>query len=140
MLLPFRYVVYFKLIHLHVNLNQVFTEEVPFAHLRDGGVLMEVVVKRRMPPRPLTGSLAIQRGLDEQTWEIMQACWEADPAARPTIDEIIGILSSLAVEIDSEERRDSLCCFMERVDILAVPRPVVILESVKAKRSHKSPR
>ena len=97
-------------------------------------------MKRRRPSRPLTGSLAIQRGLDEQTWETMQACWEADPTARPTIDEIIGILSSLAVGIDSGERRDSLCCFMERVDILAVPRPVVILESVKGKRSHKLPR
>lgn len=70
---------------------QVFTEAVPFSHLRDGPVLVEVVIHNRRPPRP--SEPAMQRGLDDNMWKLMQDCWANSPTDRPRIDGIVDLLS-----------------------------------------------
>lgn len=43
---------------------------------------MEVVINDRRPPKPDT-ELALQRGFDDNFWELMQMCWKTRASERP---------------------------------------------------------
>ena len=38
----------------------------------------------------------ITRGYTEELWEMTTSCWEEDPTKRPTVDYVLGVLSSAA--------------------------------------------
>lgn len=115
------------------NFTQIFTEQMPFAHLRDGDVLMEVVIRGRRPPRPGPGTAS----LNDRMWDLMQDCWETLPSARPSVEEIIRRISLSHSEMHERRERESMRCFLDKVDILSVPRPVVILAPVTFRRGRK---
>ena len=63
------------------------TEKVPYSQIR---TLTLVVIRRRWglkPERP--GDDVTERGLDNKLWALMERCWEDDPDARPTIQEVL---------------------------------------------------
>jgi hypothetical protein len=65
----------------------VFTGKHPYAHLaNDGAVVIEVLVNNGRPPRPENLSA-------DQVWELMQQCWQLDPANRPLMHEVCLALS-----------------------------------------------
>ncbi|KAH8116285.1 kinase-like protein [Phellopilus nigrolimitatus] len=70
---------------------EVFTEQVPFPDLRDGAVIMEVVLSKKRPTRP--GGLAGGRKPEYYVWEVIKACWQTNPSKRPTIEQAIKDLS-----------------------------------------------
>ncbi len=73
-----------------MNFAQVFTEEVPWNGLRDGNVIIEVCILDNRPSRP--GESALERGLSDSVWKIMEACWKTQPNDRP---EMVTVLSQL---------------------------------------------
>jgi hypothetical protein len=44
--------------------------------------------------RPLRPPPAVAKGLDEQVWDMIGRCWGVQPAQRPSVQEIVEILSS----------------------------------------------
>ena len=66
---------------------KIFTEEVPFAHLRDGEVVLEVAVRDGRPPRP--SEPATSRGLSDDMWSLIQACWDVQPENRPRMSDTL---------------------------------------------------
>jgi len=72
---------------------EVFTGKIPFEHLiKDGAVVIEVLVKNGRPPRPC-GPAAHQ--LSDSIWSMMMKCWALDPSDRPPMADIHLFLSSL---------------------------------------------
>ena len=54
--------------------------------------MVEVVMHDRRPPRP--PEPALQRGLNDKMWDLMQLCWDGSPDRRPTVDAIVEVLST----------------------------------------------
>lgn len=46
--------------------------------------------------RPKKPDFVITRGYIKELWEMTISCWEKDPAKRPTVDYVLGMLSSAA--------------------------------------------
>lgn len=70
-------------------------------------------------------------------WDLMQECWATLPSARPSVEEIIRRISLSHPEMHERRERESMKCFLDKVDILSVPRPVVILAPVTFRRGRK---
>lgn len=70
--------------------TKVFTNAVPFSHLRDGQVIMQVVIEKRTPPRP---QLDAWLGLTNEIWELMQHCWSYEPEERPSMNDVMSKIS-----------------------------------------------
>ncbi|EJD00249.1 kinase-like protein [Fomitiporia mediterranea MF3/22] len=68
---------------------EVFTKEIPFAHLRDIQVISEVVIRDRRPSRPAADSLAVQCGLSDKIWSLIERCWTAQPWDRPDMQTVV---------------------------------------------------
>ncbi|KAG6806402.1 hypothetical protein H0H92_011464, partial [Tricholoma furcatifolium] len=68
---------------------EVFTCKPPFADLRAPAIAMKVMYGYR-PERPPNSSPSWNPwGLTEHIWTLIERCWEATPARRPTIDLVI---------------------------------------------------
>ncbi|KAG6824283.1 hypothetical protein H0H92_007345 [Tricholoma furcatifolium] len=69
---------------------EIFTGEVPFAHLfRDATIVNRVLAGER-PARPANPSLSWSAwGLTEDIWKLMETCWNSDPAQRPNVSVVI---------------------------------------------------
>lgn len=64
-----------------------------------------VVRKNRRPSRP-THSLSVTRGLTDDIWALIQACWTKDPELRPTAVQVLDCLKGL-VTIEDNRPLDS---------------------------------
>ncbi|KIM76729.1 hypothetical protein PILCRDRAFT_77492, partial [Piloderma croceum F 1598] len=74
---------------------EVFSGKRPFDDIiRDGAVVIEVVVKNRRPSRPR--NIASARQLYDSVWALMEQSWEIDPSDRPSMKDIYLLLSSLS--------------------------------------------
>ncbi|PCH44518.1 kinase-like protein, partial [Wolfiporia cocos MD-104 SS10] len=79
---------------------EVFTEKIPFQdHARDATVIWTAVNQQR---RPLRDPASHWRGLSDNIWELIDRCWNHDPAQRPFIDEV---LQSLNAELHRSQVR-----------------------------------
>ncbi|KAG6839081.1 hypothetical protein C0991_006147, partial [Blastosporella zonata] len=69
---------------------EIFTGQVPFAHLLREAVIVTKVTSGERPALPphSSPSWAVW-GLTEGIWALMQACWNADPMRRPMVSSII---------------------------------------------------
>ena len=66
---------------------QIFSGRHPFPELvREGSVMMAVVEGRR-PERPDTALLT------DDVWKLMTECWSGNATARPSIQEIVTLVS-----------------------------------------------
>ncbi len=101
------FIVTFLLIHFVVFSFKVFTNKPPFAGLRDGAVIMAIMIEDRRPQRP--SEPATSRGLNDNIWDLMQACWKKERALRPNMTEVVKqIRANLAVyqELVDDERSE----------------------------------
>lgn len=72
-------------------MSQVFTGEFPFHDFeREVRVILSVLQGKR-PQRPSPD----RNGLDNDVWELIENCWDQNPALRPTAKQIIQRLSGL---------------------------------------------
>ena len=66
----------------------MFTLEKPFHELKtDGQVIMAKVFGRKYPSRPIDFRASIE--LPDQLWNILENCWDFDPARRPTMTTVL---------------------------------------------------
>ncbi|KAI5121751.1 hypothetical protein M0805_009040 [Coniferiporia weirii] len=63
---------------------EVFTGEVPFPELSDFAIVPQVLTHKRIPSKP-NSAIALERGLDEVYWDLMQTCWKFSPSERPSM-------------------------------------------------------
>lgn len=76
---------------------QVFTGNVPFAHLkRDVQVLKAILTDKCRPERPGDRSLAQRRGLTDHAWKLLEKCWNDDWRLRPHVTMVTTDLRSCA--------------------------------------------
>ncbi|KAG6824792.1 hypothetical protein H0H92_005822, partial [Tricholoma furcatifolium] len=69
---------------------EVFTGKQPFSGNCNASVIMNKVSKGQRPKRPFSGSASRNfRGLTEDVWALIEACWTAHPMDRPAIDTVI---------------------------------------------------
>ena len=54
---------------------------------------MRCIIEGVRPKKPI---FIITRGYTEEVWEMTTSCWEEDPAKRPAVDQVLGVLSSAA--------------------------------------------
>jgi hypothetical protein len=70
---------------------ELLTGQHPYAHRkRDASVIHDIVVLKKMPPRPEG------KWLTDDLWALMEECWSADANARPHMR----IVASRMVEIE----------------------------------------
>ena len=63
----------------------MFSGKIPFFEVRQNAAVLAAVLGGTRPSRP-SGPSAEE--LTEPIWELMQHCWSADPATRPTLTQI----------------------------------------------------
>ncbi|KAG6874929.1 hypothetical protein C0992_005935, partial [Termitomyces sp. T32_za158] len=73
---------------------EIFTGQVPYAHLTNRYAVILRVIKGERPARPEISRVWSHSGLTEEIWSLMEACWDATPEKRPPIQEITGFLAS----------------------------------------------
>ncbi|KDQ08470.1 hypothetical protein BOTBODRAFT_37909 [Botryobasidium botryosum FD-172 SS1] len=71
---------------------EFLTGEIPFSELNSNQVLLEVIGYKH-PARPRDDD-AVERGLDDGMWRLMQKCWSKDPVLRPVAADIAAYLQS----------------------------------------------
>lgn len=59
----------------------------------------EVLVKVRAGERPQrpTEPEAVERGLDDKLWNLLQRCWAQKPENRPTIEDVLAELLQVSI-------------------------------------------
>jgi len=70
---------------------EIFAGECPFGKFKDGAVVMEVVVKKRRPARPINSATGL--GLDNNIWSLMEDCWKERPDDRPSMKDVLAQLT-----------------------------------------------
>lgn len=72
---------------------EVFSGKKPFDDIiRDGAVVIEVVVKNRRPSRPQ--GVPSARQLNDSLWTLMERSWNLDPKDRPSMSDFCLLLNS----------------------------------------------
>ncbi|TEB32783.1 kinase-like protein [Coprinellus micaceus] len=88
---------------------EVFTNRTPFWNVepdlaetfRPYRIFKEVVKYDRRPLKPEPGSEAyLMRGLSEEIWEIMEACWQRNPSLRPSASQLTELPAFFGIVYD----------------------------------------
>ncbi|KAH7904140.1 hypothetical protein BJ138DRAFT_1167071 [Hygrophoropsis aurantiaca] len=69
---------------------ELLTHEQPWATVRNTPQVVIRISQNRRPTRPAgsVGEAALERGLDDHIWNLIQACWVTEPEKRLTIAEV----------------------------------------------------
>jgi len=70
---------------------ELMTGKSPFAETRRTTEVIIKVREGKRPARPTEVEVG-ERGLDDKLWGLLVRCWDAKPANRPTIDEVLANL------------------------------------------------
>ncbi|KAH0578523.1 hypothetical protein H2248_003673 [Termitomyces sp. 'cryptogamus'] len=85
---------------------EVFAGELPYAHLtREAAIMKYVPIGMRPTQPPVSSSSWSVWGLTEDIWSLMEACWVAQPAERPPIQEVN---RRLAIGLPADFQADTL--------------------------------
>ncbi|KAG6829178.1 hypothetical protein H0H92_005433 [Tricholoma furcatifolium] len=72
---------------------EIFTGELPYAHIPNGHAVVLEITSGRCPKRPEASSLPWTTwGLNEEIWSFMERCWSRLPDKRPSSAEIVAFL------------------------------------------------
>lgn len=66
--------------------TQIFTETVPFADLLEAQAIIKLA-QGGLPPRP-TDPIVLERGCDDEVWNLMTECWRFKAPQRPSMEEV----------------------------------------------------
>ena len=73
--------------------GQVLTGTPPFAGRGKRELACKVVIDGERPQRPRDSK---KLGFTDKVWEVLERCWEKEPSARPTIDNVSACLKRAA--------------------------------------------
>jgi serine/threonine protein kinase len=85
--------------------RQIFSGRLPFHEITNDYRMMVAVREGKRPSRPSDSRCRI-RGLDNEIWTIVQACWAQDPNCRPTAHQIVQQLRSSPTRVVDERPVD----------------------------------
>jgi len=74
-----------------MTILEIMTGEHPFATVKRTPEVLIRMQSGERPRRP-TNPDVIDNGLDDNMWELLQHCWDKDPALRPSIQEVLQVL------------------------------------------------
>ena len=91
---------------------QIFSGHIPFHETHDKDVIFQIIRGRR-PPRPLIcepWNMACENlGLDNETWTVIEDCWNTKLEKRPTAKEVGAFLrAKLGLSRPSDESRTTV--------------------------------
>ncbi|KAG6810370.1 hypothetical protein H0H92_012156 [Tricholoma furcatifolium] len=87
---------------------EIFTGEVPLAHLVRDATIVHKVLSGERPRRPSDLSLSWHVwGLTEGIWKLMETCWDVDPVKRPNVTFIIEHLET-ALPTDAQRNAQTV--------------------------------
>lgn len=72
---------------------ELLTDNVPYPNRKADVHVALDIIKGVLPARP--GEPAASRGLNDNMWRIMTACWNMVPAERPTMSQVRNALREL---------------------------------------------
>ncbi|KAJ3041644.1 Mitogen-activated protein kinase kinase kinase mlk-1 [Rhizophlyctis rosea] len=72
---------------------EVLSEELPFEHVSDNGILMQMVIGGKRPDRP--------DDVTDTMWDLMERCWRQDPKEWPVFRTIAGTLKTMVPGLES---------------------------------------
>lgn len=84
--------------------SQIFTGEAPFQHLPEDDIRQVVVIECQRPERP-EGREAVDRGLTDILWKLLERCWADNRKLRPKFPEITAIFESCYTGLSSSGQR-----------------------------------
>ncbi|KAF8211333.1 kinase-like domain-containing protein [Mycena galopus ATCC 62051] len=67
---------------------EIFTHEQPYNNIKHTTEVVIRSAKGEHPPRP-TDPKVLRRGLDDNMWALLVACWATEPLQRPTIQQVL---------------------------------------------------
>jgi len=73
---------------------EMFSGNLPFHDVRHDFQIMMAVQSGKRPLRP-SHELSRNRGLNDDIWYLIGACWNQKPSQRPTSDQILELLKAL---------------------------------------------
>ncbi|KAG6808046.1 hypothetical protein H0H92_005591 [Tricholoma furcatifolium] len=93
---------------------EIFTGEAPLAHISRDTTIVHKVLGGERPRRPPNSSPSWSAwGLTEDIWELMETCWNPDPAQRPNVSVVVERLQwalprNIQKDAEAETNGDSL--------------------------------
>lgn len=81
-----RFAVYCSPISTMLNLNKILFDSVPFEKANNF-IIMRLITDGIRPDR-----LEIP-AIEDKMWDLISNCWEANPSERPTMEQIVNLLS-----------------------------------------------
>ncbi|KAG6825682.1 hypothetical protein H0H93_000416, partial [Arthromyces matolae] len=104
-------------------------EQVPFANARNGARVMYLLQSGKAPAErpPSWSSCWTEGGLSEQLWSYMTRCWQPQPSQRPSVVDVVRLLTSLGYretardyEANQRSQLELLRTWKEPLDVLTV--------------------
>jgi hypothetical protein len=77
----------------------MFSGEYPFRDIENDFQVMFAVKNGRRPAQP-SGNLSQARGLNDKIWDLIRACWTAEPSERLSASTIVEKLRTLSHPVD----------------------------------------
>ncbi|KAF8897338.1 kinase-like domain-containing protein [Infundibulicybe gibba] len=77
-----------------MTMLEVMTHEPPFSEIKRSSQVIIRSSRGETPRRPKEPLIA-ERGLNDRLWLVLTKCWSLDPVARPSIKELIMLLSHI---------------------------------------------
>ncbi|PFH50547.1 hypothetical protein AMATHDRAFT_60805 [Amanita thiersii Skay4041] len=71
---------------------ELMTHQQPYANIKRTTEVVLKIYEGKLPERPNNWN-AMRRGLTDEMWELLTACWAAEPKNRPSIQEVLNRLS-----------------------------------------------
>lgn len=79
---------------------KIFTGDIPFAGVQRDATVTIQIMKGARPTRPPDSTPPWSDwALTESIWSLMQDCWRADPAERPSVKYVIGQLAPVVTHL-----------------------------------------
>ncbi|KAK7019398.1 hypothetical protein VNI00_018087 [Paramarasmius palmivorus] len=72
---------------------EIYTHKRTFSNIEDPREVLIELSNGIFPLRP-TEAQVLQRGLDDNTWNLMTKCWSSDASSRPNIDAVLSTLGA----------------------------------------------
>lgn len=73
---------------------EILTGKKPYSNrVRDAHVIRDLIAYR-LPERPID-EMAVSRGLNDQMWQVMLACWNQEPRDRPKMADVKRVVRTL---------------------------------------------
>ena len=110
---------------------KIYTGHVPFHKIARDITVMKKVIEGSRPPRPADTSL-----LSDETWKVIEMCWNQEPQDRPSAESVIEQLPLAGVVDDRPSGDDYLApsdfraAGPENLDVVFDPAVDVILSAV----------